>query len=241
MGFNPFSALQDTIFGAPSQPSTTAGQTQNQRDQLGADALADFAKFRDANTDRGFDAANQLSAQGQGFLNTLQGGGGHFGPGNQLNQFTGPGNVNQQVESLTDILNRNLSFNLQNIGQQSALGNTFGGGRQGVTAGTAIGDTQLALGQGVSDIFRNDRQQQLQAATSQFQGGLFAGQQNQQANLQGALGGLSQLGGQFDLRQSGFQNVFQPGINTAGILGNPISLQGQGSRPGLISALGSFI
>ena len=172
--------------------------------------------------------ANQLSSQGRGFLGELgAGAGSRLTPFSQDNGFAGV-----QIQSLSDILNRNLSLNLNQIGQQSAINNTFGGGRQGVAEGTAIGDTQLALGAGASDILQGDLQRRQQAAFGQS--GLQA---------QSALGGLSQLGGLFNLSQAGFNNTFQPVRNFADIIGSPITLNASKSSEtstGGLDFLGNF-
>ena len=149
----------------------------------------------------GHQLANRLTDQGYGFLDTLGAG---------ANQQV----ADSQIESLTDILNRNLSMNLGMIGGNASVGNTFGGGRQGVMEGTAIGDTQLALASGVSDIYANQNQN----------------------NLLGATAGLGALQGQFGLGMSGFANQQQPLGNFANMVGQPTVLSG-GSQTGLIPAL----
>ena len=152
-------------------------------------------------TQAGFNLADRLTDRGYGFLDTLGAG---------SNQQV----ADSQIESLTDILNRNLSMNLGMIGGNASVGNTFGGGRQGVMEGTAIGDTQLALASGVSDIYANQNQN----------------------NLLGATAGLGAIQGQFGLGMSGFANQQQPLGNFANMVGQPTVLSG-GSQTGLIPAL----
>jgi hypothetical protein len=142
----------------------------------------------------GHELANRLTEQGYGFLDTLGAG---------ANQQV----ADSQIESLTDILNRNLSMNLGMIGGNASVGNTFGGGRQGVMEGTAIGDTQLALASGVSDIYANQNQM----------------------NLLGATTGLGALQGQYGLGMSGFYNAQQPLGNFAKMIGDPNNMQGSSS------------
>ena len=250
MGF--FDTLSQQLHGGGSQQQqqfVDPGQApflQALRQQ-GQSTLNQFGGQQQAS---GFASAGQLGGLGQGFLGQLgQAGQGidSFQPGNELTGFSGQGFVDNQIESLTDVLNRNLSFNLQGINQQAAATNTFGGGRQGVAAGTAIGDTQLALGAGTSNILQQDLLRRQQAAGQQFQGGLFAGQANQQAQIAGAgigaqsaLGGLGQLGGQFNLSQAGFNNAFQPLANFGNIIGQPTILgagQGQNFGQGASNAI----
>ena len=250
MGF--FDDLSQRLFGGTQSGGGQQVDPSQQQflDLLRRQASTTFNQQQQGAQQQGFASAGQLGGLGQGFLGQLgQAGQGidSFQPGNELTGFSGQGFVDNQIESLTDVLNRNLSFNLQGINQQAAATNTFGGGRQGVAAGTAIGDTQLALGAGTSNILQQDLLRRQQAAGQQFQGGLFAGQSNQQAQIAGAgigaqsaLGGLGQLGGQFNLSQAGFNNAFQPLANFGNIIGQPTILgagQGQNFGQGASNAI----
>jgi len=73
--------------------------------------------------------------------------------------------------------------------------------------GTAIGDSQLALASGVSDIYANQNQMNLMCATT----------------------GLGALQGQFGLGMSGFYNAQQPLGNFAKMIGDPNNMQGSSS------------
>ena len=195
-----FDFVTDTLFGGSEQDAATVDSAQAPFLQfLREQAQTSFEGFSGQQTDAGFGTANDLFGVGRGIV--------------QQQQQLGGGIAASQIESLSDILNRNLSFNLQQIGLDSAQGNTFGGGRQGVAQGQAIGDTQLALGVGASQILGQ--------------------QQQQQQNLLGQLGGL------FDLSQAGFRNQQQPLRNLADIIGPSTVLGGGGSSSGgILSNIG---
>lgn len=154
-----------------------------------------------------------LLGQGQQFLGGLGG-----GAGQQLNPFMGPGFAEQQIGSLQSLLNRNLEQNLTGLSSNAIhLGGTSNA-RLGLAQGQAIGDTQLALQAGASDIMQNDLMRQQQAA--QAQAGLQA---------QSGLGGLSQLQGLFNLGMSPYGAEFGPLQALSGILGQPTVLGGGSS------------
>ena len=226
MGF--LSDITDTLFGGSESQQTSFVDPAQQPflNMVRNEGVDLFRQLDRANFNAGFAQQNRLGGQGQQFLNTLG------QAGSTLDPFTSGGFADEQIDSLTDILNRNLQFNLGQINQNAALSNTFGGGRQGLAQGTAIGDTQLALAAGASDILQGNRAMNQQAA----------GLQGQLMN-QGALGGLTQLPGQFNLSTAGFQQAFQPLVNTANIIGGPTILgQGtSGSGPGFLGGLGQFM
>jgi len=182
------------LFGS----STASGKVDPEQapflQYLREQAQGQYEQYGGTQAQAGFDLADRLTDRGEGFLDTLGAG---------SNQQV----ADSQIESLTDILNRNLSMNLGMIGGNASVGNTFGGGRQGVMEGTAIGDTQLALASGVSDIYANQNQM----------------------NLMGASTGLGALKGQFGLGMSGFFNQQQPLGNFSNMIGKPTVLGGGGS------------
>jgi len=195
-------SLFGKIFGETKGGGSTVDKDQQPFLQfLREQAQGQFEQYGQQQTAAGFNLADRLTDRGYGFLDTLGAG---------ANQQV----ADSQIESLTDILNRNLSMNLGMIGGNASVGNTFGGGRQGVMEGTAIGDTQLALASGVSDIYANQNRM----------------------NLMGATAGLGALQGQFGLGMSGFANQQQPLANFSNMIGQPTVLSG-GSQGGLIPAL----
>lgn len=173
-----------------------------------------------------FPLAEQLSGQGQQLLSGLG-----QGAGQQLNQFISPdsGFADQQIGALGQLLQRNLSQSLGQVSQQAVGSGGFGGSRQGLAQGTAIGDTQLAFGAGAADILQGDVQRRQAAATSQA--GLQAGS---------ALGGLESLQGLFNLGLSGFGAQFAPLQAAAGIIGGPI-IEGQSQSTGSGTSSGGVI
>ena len=201
-------SLFGKIFGETKGGGSTVDKDQQPFLQfLREQAQGQFEQYGQQQTAAGFGLAENLTGQGQGFLNTLGAG---------SNQQV----ADSQIESLTDILNRNLSMNLGRIGGNASVGNTFGGGRQGVMEGTAIGDTQLALASGVSDIYADQNQM----------------------NLLGATAGLGALQGQFGLGMSGFANQQQPLGNFANMIGQPTVLsRGSSSTPGILGSISATI
>ena len=174
--------------------------------------------------------AQQLGQQGQGFLGGLG-----ANAGQQLNEFIGQGPTQQQIGSLGDLLQRNLGQSLGQVNQQAVGSGGFGGARQGLAQGQAIGDTQLAFGAGTAQILGQDVQRRQDAA-------------GQQAQLQGltGLGGLESLQGLFNLGLSPFGAEFAPLQAAAGVIGGPIlESQGQGTGSGsttggIVPGIGSF-
>jgi len=194
--------------GGQSQNFQSVDLTQQPfLDAVRGAGLNTFNSFGGSQQHSGIVNAQNLSQQGQGLLGQLGG-----NAGQQLTPFTQGGFADEQIQSLSDILNRNLSFNLNEIGSQFGQAGTTGS-RTGVAAGQALGDTQLALAAGSADILQGNRALQQQAA-------------GQQAGLQtqSALGGLTQLGGLFNLSQAGFNNAFSPVQNFSNIIGQPNTL-----------------
>ena len=221
-GFNTGDVLGQTIIGGSVSGGNSFVDPRQQQflDQIrgrglfqlrniqGSPGFGDVPGGGQTSLESGFSNANQLSGAGQGFLGNL----GNIGDGTA---------ANAQIQSLTDLLNQNLDRSLQGIGQQSALGNTFGGGRQGVAQGQAIQGNQLALGSGIADILDQQQNQQLSAN----------------------LGGQSSLGGLFDLSQAGFNNAFAPLQNLAALVGPPTVLNRNASQEsdGALNSFGGFL
>ena len=224
------SGITDTIFGGESKQNQFVDKDQQKHlVALREQAAAQLAAQGPQQAAAGFNLSRDLSQQAGGFIDQLAQPG---QAGNQLDPFTSGGFVDEQVESLTDILNRNLNFNLQGIQSQFGQAGTTGD-RANVTAQTALGDTQLALSAGITDIFSSNRMMDQQAATNQFQGGFM----QQALNQQGLQAGLNATPGQFDLGMAGFANAQQPLANFANLIGQPTVLgQSQGGRQGLVGA-----
>jgi len=127
--------------------------------------------------------------------------------------------VGQQVGQLQADLGR--AFNQQvlpGIRRDANAVGALGGGRQGVAEGIAAQGFADAFGRGVTDIYSQDAQRSLQAATAG--GGLFA---------QSSLGALSSLPGLFETGLGQFTGQFAPLGIYSQILGAPTVL-GQGSQ-----------
>ena len=174
-----------------------------------------------------FGSAQQLGQQGQDFLGGLG-----SQAGGQLDPFIGQGPTQQQIGSLGDLLQRNLGQSLGQVNQQAVGSGGFGGARQGLAQGQAIGDTQLAFGAGTAQILGQDVQRRQDAALGQ-------------AGIQGqtALGGLGSLQSLFNLGLSPFGAQFQPLQQAANVIGGPIretQATGQATgtgTPGIIPGL----
>lgn len=134
--------------------------------------------------------------------------------GSQNNPF-----LQQQIAGVGGDISRFLQQNLQGIGQGFASANQFGGGRQGLAEGTAIGEAINEFGQQSANLRGGDLTRQAQAL--QAGGGLQQG---------AALGGLSQLGDRFNLGLGSFGAAFQPLLNQQQLVGAPTVLgQSQGT------------
>lgn len=179
--------------------------------------------------------ADALSRQGQSFLGGLTN---QSLPGSAQAGFMGPGFAQEQINALGANLNRNLNLGLNSIQNRFGLAGTMGS-RAGATAGTALGDTQLAFGSGVASILQGDRLARQQAAQGVDQYNLGGGALSNQANL----GGLSALPGLFNLGMAGYQNAWSPLGNYQAAVGGPIIL-GQGSSSnstGILNSVGGFM
>lgn len=156
---------------------------------------------------------------GQQLLGGLQNAGAPLAP------FVGEGYTQQQIGSLQNLLNQNLSENLlPMIGNNALFANGFGGSRQGIAQGLAVRGTQQALSEGATGILGQDIMRRQQAA--QGMAGIGA---------QGALGALSFLPQQLNLPFSPLQGYMN-------VLGPPTVLQQQqsSSSKGVLPSLGSF-
>lgn len=162
----------------------------------------------------------QYQQMGNQFLGSLG------NAGQALQPFMAPGFAGQQIDSLSALLNRNLSENLlPQIGSQAQMAGGFGGGRQGIAQGVALRGTQEALASGATDIMAQDLLRRQQAA------GAYSGLQ-----AQGASAGLGYLPQQLNLGMS-------PLMNYAGIVGSPnvLNQQQQQFSTGVIPALGGLM
>lgn len=172
--------------------------------------------------------SQQLGQQGQGFMQGLG-----QGAGQQLNPFINNSMVAPQIGALGGLLNRNLQQGLAGITDQGIAAGGIGSARSGMAAGQALGDTQLAYGSGVADILGQDVLRRQSAA-------------GQQAGIQAssALGGLSQLGGLYNLGMQPFQSQWLPGLMQSQITGSPTVLGGGGTstqQGGIIPGIGSLM
>ena len=151
-----------------------------------------------------FGTAAALGQQGQQFLGSLgQSIGGLQGMG-------GPAVQQQQIGQLGQDIG--AFFNQQvlpGIGRGAIGAGGLGGGRQGVAQGVAAGEALRAFTGGATDIMANAQQQRLS--------GLLGASQ-------GALGGVSSLGGLFSLAQAPFAAQFSPLLSLASIVGSPTVL-----------------
>ena len=160
--------------------------------------------------------SGQLLGQGQQFLQGLQ------GAGQNLNQFTQtgqPGGVEQQLAALQGLGQFNLNQSLEGITDRGIAAGGIGSARSGLAAGQSAGLSNLGFMGAAGGLLQSDIQRRQQAGIAQ------AGIQ-----AQSALGGLSQLQGQFNLGISPFQAQFSPLLNAAGVIGSPQPLQGASSR-----------
>jgi len=158
-------------------------------------------------TSQGFQQLPQLGQQfGQASaglgLNAAQ------GAGQGLEPFTGSGFLGPQIAGSFGAIQHLLGQNLGGAGGIDATSNLFGGfggGRQAVERGAAIGTAGAQFGQQVGDIFASDLLRRQQAAGLQGQqqllgtglglSGLQQGFGLQQQGLLGSFGGLGQVGG----------------------------------------------
>ena len=171
----------------------------------------------------GQQAGQQLYGQGQQFL-----GGMGQNAGQQLNPFISGSSLQPQLQGLAEVGQQFLGRGLGQIGGGALQSGGFGGTRQGVAEGQAIGDaTGQFMGAAGSligqDMFRR------QSAAGQ-QAGLQA---------QSGLGALSQLNPMMNLGMSQFTSQFQPLMAQSQLVGNPIMQQGT-QATGVVPAVGSF-
>ena len=159
-----------------------------------------FQNQQAAQTASGFQQAGQLSAAGQNFLGGTQA---LADPRSQIaaqeaSLASGLGNLFQNQ------LNPAISSNAINAGG-------FGGSRQGVAQGQAIGQLGQAYTEGLGDITARANQQAL-------------GAQGQ---------GIASLGSLFDMGMAGYNNAWNPLQQYQSLLGAPTVLtQAQGTSYG---------
>ena len=168
-----------------------------------------------------------------------------------LGQFGTGGATQFATQQLGQDVSRNLFQSILPGLEQSAVAQGgLGGSRGGIAAGLASQGAQQAFGQGAAQIGLQGlglESQALQAGGQLFQGqqGLGVEQGLGQAGLavqqalglgglnlqqqglqsQAALGGLSQLGGLFDIGAGGLQALFQPLLAAADVIGPANILQ----------------
>ena len=167
-----------------------------------------------------FPLGQDLSQQGQGFLNQLGQG------GQQMQPFAGQGFTGQQIGVLGNQLGQFYNEQLLPGIQGNAIqAGQLGSGRQGVAQGIAGRGMGQAFGEGIVGILQQDlyrRQQAAQAGGAQ--------------QIAGAAGGLQGLMQPFQAAYSPFQAQWSPLQGMAGLLGSQQSaLQGGG---GLLGGLG---
>lgn len=125
-----------------------------------------------------------------------------------------PALVNQQIGQLQADLGRSFRQEvLPGISRYAAGVGALGGSRQGVAEGIAAQGFADAFSRGATDIYSAEQQRRLQAGTAG--GGLLA---------QGLLGGLSSLGGLFDVGLGQFTGGMAPLGLYSQILGAPTVL-----------------
>jgi len=128
-------------------------------------------------------------------------------------------------------INRNFEQNIMpNINQNAALTGTSGGSRQGIAQGIAAGEANRNVSDFVNRMRSGNFGQIMNnrlGASGQLTG--LQGQRNQaqQAAL-GTAPGVAELG---------FNQQFGNLKNLAGLLGNPITLQGKSAAPGILSPI----
>lgn len=217
MGF--FDDLSQRLFGGVQQQQQDR-IPEFQQKQL--DSLFQLASTQQGQQQSGF---NQLPGLGSQLGQTSQNIGLQaFGQGQQAGQglapFTGEGNLGPQIGGSFNAINFLLNKQLGGAGgidsQANVLGG-FGGGRNQVERGAAIGTAGAAFGQQVGDIFQQDLLRRQSAAGTQGQlnlSGLLGGGQ---LGLQGALQG-------FGLEQGGLLGSFGGLQQLGGILGSPTVL-----------------
>ena len=155
------------------------------------------------------------------------------GAGQGLEQFTGQGFLAPQIQGSFNAIQHLLGQQLGGPGgvdQSANLAGGFGGGRNLVESGAAIGTAGAAFGQQVGDIFRNDLQRRQEAA----------GQQGQQ-QLFGTSLGLQGLQQGFDLQQQGLLGAFGGVNQLSGLLGPPQQIGGGGTGAGQAGGAGGIL
>ncbi|GAG20947.1 unnamed protein product, partial [marine sediment metagenome] len=211
---------QNPSFVDPAQaPFLDWLRTQGQdiaQGQMGAGGQGDFAN----------QLGGQLMGQGQQFLGGLQ------NAGNQLNQFMGPGFMQQQIGALGQATQQNFGDLLGQIGGGASMSGGFGGTRQGVAEGVGLSRANTSFQQGVGNIMQQDLGRRQNAALGQ------AGIQNQ-ANM----GGIQGANSLFNLGMAPFQSQFAPLTNFANLVGQPTVLGGGGvdfQTPGILGGFGNL-
>ena len=129
--------------------------------------------------------------------------------GSQQNPF-----LDQQIQGIGGDISRFLGQNLQGIGQGFASANQFGGGRQGLAEGVAIGEAVNEFGQQAANLRGGDLTRQASALQA---GGALQGQ--------AAQAGLGALGDRFNLGLGSFGAAFQPLLNQQQLVGQGTVLQ----------------
>lgn len=121
--------------------------------------------------------------------------------------------VGEQIGALGTDISRFVQENLQGVGSGFALANQFGGSRQGLAEGTAIGRGVEEFASGAADIRASDLRDRVGAA------GAGAGLQ-----LDASTAGLAGSGALFDLSMAPFLAQFGGLERFAGLLGDPTVL-----------------
>ena len=157
--------------------------------------------------------SGQLGQTGQSFLGQLDVAQNPFLQG--LAQFGQGGGLSGQTDQLVDQLGQDIQQQLGRdqfgAGQQQSLSGNRGGGRQGVAEGL-LGEAALnTFGRESANLRFGAAQQDQQAQLQALLGGA-------NASTAAAQGGLSQLGGLFDLGLGGLSGQFSPIESLANLL-----------------------
>ena len=226
--------------GGKSKSSSQQQSTQSGRSFIDPAQAAFLQNLRSQGANLAQEQLPQIQQQAQQLQGPLSGQGDVFGGALQgqatgqnpfvggLQQLGQSGNpfLSQQIQGIGGDISRFLGQNLQGIGQGFASANQFGGGRQGLAEGTAIGEAINEFGQQAANLRGGDLQRQ--AAALQAGGAL----------QQGAAGvGQAGLGDRFNLGLGSFGAAFQPLLNQQQLVGAPTVLQeSQGQSTGSSSS-----
>jgi len=192
---------------------------------LMANAQGLYDQFSGPLLQRSQDLSNQFGGMQQDIIGQLQ----NTGLGRQAQPFldtlstlSQQGNpyLQDQIGALGTDIQRQLQGSLQNIGQGFVSAGQYGGSRQGLAEGQAVGQATDAFAQQAAALRANSLQQQQGAA----QAGLGALNQNQAvqtAALQQALGGI---GGAYNLGLAPYLGQADFLGSIASIIGSPTVL-----------------